>query len=187
MPLEQAAIDDAVLSTQLLLARSADVYGRRPGKPSALHFGVRSVKMLNLLLATGPKPDARDQDELTPLMVAARLSLGEAMRGLVKGGANPNAVAQCLSVLEYATVARWGNPVRLLRSLGATGPAPHPLSAVWRAERTLHQRVAPGSESRAQTAGCAGAGSPRLAPLSIPLWPADEKPALDRVGGNSFL
>ncbi len=64
------------------------------------------VKEITALLAKGENPDPRDAYQRTPLHVAAYLGRHEAMRALVKAGADPNALEhQAYDIVTIASVA----------------------------------------------------------------------------------
>ena len=64
------------------------------------------VEAIAALLAKGENPDPRDASERTPLHVAAYLERHEAMRALVKAGADANALEyQAYDIVTIAAVA----------------------------------------------------------------------------------
>ncbi len=77
------------------------------------------ARAIERLAAAGEKMDARDGHGRTPLHVAAFNGQQEAMRALVKAGADPNALEQ--GRYDIVTIAAVGNDVPTLRQALALG------------------------------------------------------------------
>ena len=104
-----AAYSDYPRTTQLLIARGAEVNARSADGLTALHYaaGAGNTEIVDLLLMAGADPNASSVDGTTPLMRAARAGRDATVKRLNAGGATADAILRQARVEIDGRAAPW--------------------------------------------------------------------------------
>jgi ankyrin repeat protein len=151
-PLHFAARAGAGLAVTELLKAGADVKATSLSGATALHLAASSgdVVSINALLAKGANPNARELEwDQTPIVFAASANRADAIRALIKGGANVKVYTKALKTADIQAQDRLAAETRnaFAAKLRGDPPPPPPDTAAINAA------------ARAQAAAAAAAGA----------------------------